>query len=151
MYVFTTRALDFVYTTVGRVKFVYFFRISPVKLKFSMLRYFTLRYGCWMIIKIIKNQVLTKSNRNTGTWELPGIVDLYTYSSFANVAKVNCHRLLYKFQFCQFAIVIIHKSGPKPERIFSTPQKCSHIERTATESKDDGKTSCFYLGKKFLF
>ena len=36
MYVFTTRALDFVYTTVGRVKFVYFFRISPVKLKFSM-------------------------------------------------------------------------------------------------------------------
>ena len=38
MYVFTTRALDFVYTTVGRVKFVYFFRISPVKLKFSMLK-----------------------------------------------------------------------------------------------------------------
>ena len=37
MYVFTTRALDFVYTTVGRVKFVYFFRISPVKLKFSMI------------------------------------------------------------------------------------------------------------------
>ena len=40
MYVFTTRALDFVYTTVGRVKFVYFFRISPVKLKFSMTKEF---------------------------------------------------------------------------------------------------------------
>ena len=39
MYVFTTRALDFVYTTVGRVKFVYFFRISPVKLKFSMVNH----------------------------------------------------------------------------------------------------------------
>ena len=43
MYVFTTRALDFVYTTVGRVKFVYFFRISPVKLKFSMKYYLVAR------------------------------------------------------------------------------------------------------------
>ena len=36
MYGFTTRMLDFVYITMGRVKFAYFFRISPVKLKFSM-------------------------------------------------------------------------------------------------------------------
>ena len=35
---FTAGSAGFVYILLGRVVFVYFFRISPVKLKFSMVK-----------------------------------------------------------------------------------------------------------------
>ena len=37
---FTAGSAGFVYILLGRVVFVYFFRISPVKLKFSMTKEF---------------------------------------------------------------------------------------------------------------
>ena len=43
---FTAGSAGFVYILLGRVVFVYFFRISPVKLKFSM-------YDCRALMSLI--------------------------------------------------------------------------------------------------
>ena len=67
---FTAVSAGFVYILLGRVVFVYFFRISPVKLKFSML-------------------ALTMRSNSTAKFKFDAISVNYFYKLFLAIMKLS--------------------------------------------------------------